>query len=573
MRYVLFATAGHVDHGKTSLIRALTGTDTDRLPEEKRRGLSIDLGFAHLDFPEIGVRLELIDVPGHERFVKNAIAGLSTVSGVLLVVDACEGVMPQTEEHLRVARGVGVRRGVAVLTKIDRAGEDLLGLAEEEVRDLLRREGLSFPVVRVSALTGEGLGDLKRALKDLLAEMEEPPDRPLRIVVDSAFTVRGYGTVLRGSCVEGKVKVGERVVVEPLGKGSKVRAIQNHGRFVETAVAGERVALNLPDIDRGEVERGFWILKEGTYVKGKLLIVELKEEVKTGRAYRLFFGMREVEGRFRSVKEGVYLLRLREEVVSRRGDRVIVLDSGGRFLTYGEVLHPKVRVSRKSFIREHIGDLRERFTLYLLREKGAEGLSGEEILSLTGELSTPPEAVSVGGRFYLKELVADLSERLRRLLESAGKPPEKAYLLKTLSVNEDLLLRMLSDGGWRVVEGVVVKDREEEQPYGEELERLLRILGDRFLEEERILSAGVGRDVLRFALRKGYVHRLGERLLISDRTLRELTAKLRTLGDEFSVQSAKALLGLSRKYLIPLLEYLDHLRLTVREGNVRRWVR
>jgi len=573
MRYVLFATAGHVDHGKTSLIRALTGTDTDRLPEEKRRGLSIDLGFAHLDFPEIGVRLELIDVPGHERFVKNAIAGLSTVSGVLLVVDACEGVMPQTEEHLRVARGVGVRRGVAVLTKIDRAGGDLLGLAEEEVRDLLRREGLSFPVVRVSALTGEGLGDLKRALKDLLAEMEEPPDRPLRIVVDSAFTVRGYGTVLRGSCVEGKVKVGERVVVEPLGKGSKVRAIQNHGRFVETAVAGERVALNLPDIDRGEVERGFWILKEGTYVKGKLLIVELKEEVKTGRAYRLFFGMREVEGRFRSVKEGVYLLRLREEVVSRRGDRVIVLDSGGRFLTYGEVLHPKVRVSRKSFIREHIGDLRERFTLYLLREKGAEGLSGEEILSLTGELSTPPEAVSVGGRFYLKELVADLSERLRRLLESAEKPPEKAYLLKTLSVNEDLLLRMLSDGGWRVVEGVVVKDREEEQPYGEELERLLRILGDRFLEEERILSAGVGRDVLRFALRKGYVHRLGERLLISDRTLRELTAKLRTLGDEFSVQSAKALLGLSRKYLIPLLEYLDHLRLTVREGNVRRWVR
>ncbi len=573
MRYVLFATAGHVDHGKTSLIRALTGTDTDRLPEEKRRGLSIDLGFAHLDFPEIGVRLELIDVPGHERFVKNAIAGLSTVSGVLLVVDACEGVMPQTEEHLRVARGVGVRRGVAVLTKIDRAGEDLLGLAEEEVRDLLRREGLSFPVVRVSALTGEGLGDLKRALKDLLAEMEEPPDRPLRIVVDSAFTVRGYGTVLRGSCVEGKVKVGERVVVEPLGKGSKVRAIQNHGRFVETAVAGERVALNLPDIDRGEVERGFWILKEGTYVKGKLLIVELEEGVKTGRAYRLFFGMREVEGRFRSVNEGVYLLRLREEVVSRRGDRVIVLDSGGRFLTYGEVLHPKVRVSRKSFIREHIGDLRERFTLYLLREKGAEGLSGEEILSLTGELSTPPEAVSVGGRFYLKELVADLSERLRRLLESAGKPPEKAYLLKTLSVNEDLLLRMLSDGGWRVVEGVVVKDREEEQPYGEELERLLRILGDRFLEEERILSAGVGRDVLRFALRKGYVHRLGERLLISDRTLRELTAKLRTLGDEFSVQSAKALLGLSRKYLIPLLEYLDHLRLTVREGNVRRWVR
>jgi len=169
MRYVLFATAGHVDHGKTTLIKALTGIDTDRLPEEKRRGLSIDLGFAYLDFPDIGVRLELIDVPGHERFIRNAIAGLATVSGIVLVVDAGEGVMPQTVEHLQVARGMGIRTGVAVLTKADRVDPEILAMAQEELREVLAREGLSFPILKVSAITGEGLEDLRKVLRDLLA--------------------------------------------------------------------------------------------------------------------------------------------------------------------------------------------------------------------------------------------------------------------------------------------------------------------------------------------------------------------------------------------------------------------
>lgn len=577
MRYVLFATAGHVDHGKTSLIKALTGIDTDRLPEEKQRGLSIDIGFAYLDFPEKGIRLELIDVPGHERFIRNAIAGLSAVSGLILVVDAGEGVMPQTLEHLRIAKGMGVRRGVGVLTKIDRVDPELVELAEEELKELLKGEGLSFPVVRVSSVSGEGLEELRMTLGDLVEEVEEAEEEPLRIVVDSAFTVRGYGTVLRGSCVSGSVRVGEEVTVEPLGRSSRVRALQNHGLFVERAVAGERVALNLPEIDRNEVKRGFWIVRKGGYVKSRILIVELEESVRPGGVYRIFFGMREEEGRFRTIEGRVYLLRLRGEVVSRRGDRLLVLNSSGRLLTSGRVLHPAVEISSKGFVRKHLGDLLDNFLIYLLRERGSRGMRREEVISRTGrfpELSGSEEVVVLKDKLYLKEHLLLLADRLGEKLKEAGEAVPKDRVLGELSIEEELLPYLLSLlRGWCVREGYLLRDDGGTLPYEEDLRRLLSFMGRGFRREEELLSAGFEREILRFAVRKGYVHRIGENLLISDDFLRELVAELRSLGGEFTLQEAKSRLGLTRKFLIPLLEHLDRLRLTVREGNLRRWTR
>ena len=577
MRYVLFATAGHVDHGKTSLIKALTGIDTDRLPEEKQRGLSIDIGFAYLDFPEKGIRLELIDVPGHERFIRNAIAGLSAVSGLILVVDAGEGVMPQTLEHLRIAKGMGVRRGVGVLTKIDRVDPELVELAEEELKELLKGEGLGFPVVRVSSVSGEGLEELRATLGDLVEEVEEAEEEPLRIVVDSAFTVRGYGTVLRGSCVSGSVRVGEEVTVEPLGRSSRVRALQNHGLFVERAVAGERVALNLPEIDRNEVKRGFWIVRKGGYVKSRILIVELEESVRPGGVYRIFFGMREEEGRFRTIEGKVYLLRLRGEVVSRRGDRLLVLNSSGRLLTSGRVLHPAVEISSKGFVRKHLGDLLDNFLIYLLRERGSRGMRREEVISRTGrfpELSGSEEVVVLKDKLYLKEHLLLLADRLGEKLKEAGEAVPKDRILGELSIEEELLPYLLSLlRGWCVREGYLLRDDGGTLPYEEDLRRLLSFMGRGFRREEELLSAGFEREILRFAVRKGYVHRIGGDLLISDDFLRELVAELRSLGEEFTLQEAKSRLGLTRKFLIPLLEHLDRLRLTVRKGNLRRWTR
>ncbi len=577
MRYVLFATAGHVDHGKTSLIKALTGIDTDRLPEEKRRGLSIDIGFAYLDFPEKGIRLELIDVPGHERFIRNAIAGLSAVSGLILVVDAGEGVMPQTLEHLRIAKGMGVRRGVGVLTKIDRVDPELVELAEEELKELLKGEGLGFPVVRVSSVSGEGLEELRATLGDLVEEVEEAEEEPLRIVVDSAFTVRGYGTVLRGSCVSGSVRVGEEVTVEPLRRSSRVRALQNHGLFVERAVAGERVALNLPEIDRNEVKRGFWIVRKGGYVKSRILIVELEESVRPGGVYRIFFGMKEEEGRFRTIEGKVYLLRLRGEVVSRREDRLLVLNSSGRLLTSGRVLHPAVEISSKGFVRKHLGDLLDNFLIYLLRERGSRGMRREEVISRTGrfpELSGSEEVVVLKDKLYLKEHLLLLADRLGEKLKEAGGAVPKDRILGELSIEEELLPYLLSLlRGWCVREGYLLRDDGGTLPYEEDLRRLLSFMGRGFRKEEELLSAGFEREILRFAVRKGYVHRIGGDLLISDDFLRELVAELRSLGEEFTLQEAKSRLGLTRKFLIPLLEHLDRLRLTVREGNLRRWTR
>ena len=581
MRYVLFATAGHVDHGKTSLIKALTGIDTDRLPEEKKRGLSIDLGFAYLDFPEISTRLEIIDVPGHERFVKNAIAGLSSATGLMLVVDSAEGVMPQTVEHFRVARSFGIDRGVAVLTKIDKVDEETLEIAREELKDFLKGEGVELPIVCVSSHTGKGLDSLRKTLKEIVENFrEERADKPLRILVDSAFTVRGHGTVLRGSCVEGSVKEGDRVVVEPVGLEARVRRIQNHGAFVKEAEAGERVALNLPEVEKDKVERGYWILKPRSYVKGRVLLVRSDADLRPGRIYSLFFGMRETGGRFRGVVDGIHILRLQDDVVSRRGDRVVILDSSGRLVGGAEVLHPRVKITKKSFIKENLKHLLEGFEIYLLKELGPEGLEGSYFRRLTGY---PPdskilqeEATKVGDRFYSKEVLKKLRNKLSTFLrEEMGKGSfgvAKAEVIEKLGLDQDLLDHLLRGlGRYRAVEEYILEEGSDNIIEHPQVRKLLQVLSEGFMEERDIISSGISREVLGLAVRRRLVHRIGDYLFLSDEWLDKLVRELRELGGEFSVQEAKKKLGLTRKYLIPLLEYMDFLGLTTREGEKRRW--
>lgn len=581
MRYVLFATAGHVDHGKTTLIKTLTGIDTDRLPEEKRRGLSIDIGFAYLDFPEADLRVEIIDVPGHERFIKNAIAGLSSAEGVILVVDSTEGVMDQTVEHLKVAKHLGVERGVAVLTKVDKAGPDLVSVAEEEVRDLLRSEGLDLPVVRFSAKTGEGVETLKERIKEAGIEiLKLREERPLRILVDSAFTVKGHGTVLRGSCVEGYVEEGERVVVEPVGVEARVRRIQNHGEFVKKVEAGERVALNLPEVERGSVERGFWVLKPDTYFTSRVLIVRTDAKVKPSQLHYLFFGMREVRGRLSPVEDDVYILRTEEPVVARRGDRVAILNSEGRLLGGGTVLHPRVRITKKGFIRENLKDLIESFDDYVLKESGSEGIRPSTIKKLTGkdpdQKVFAERGVKVGDRFYSKEYVENLIRKVSRFLEERVSPygVSKDLLRDKFGITEEMVGYIIRrTGRFRIVENLILDESRTDLTALPQFRRLMEILEADIREEREVLEEGVPKEILSLAVRKKYVHRIGEYLLLSDGLLKRMVERLRNLGPSFTVQEAKACLGLTRKYLIPLLEYLDYLGLTSREGNVRRWRR
>ncbi len=329
-------TAGHIDHGKTWLVRALTGKDTDRLPEEKERGISIDLGYAPLDLPD-GTRLSLIDVPGHERFIRNMVAGASGIDLFLLVIDATEGARPQTHEHLAILRLLGIENGVVAVTKADAADPDTLELVVAEAHELVP----GAPVIPVSAKTGEGLDELRDALATAAAGLEH--DALLgatRLYVDRAFTLHGIGTVVTGTLWSGSVGEGDELRAEPAGIDVRVRSVQVHDEPVERAEAGQRVALALPGIERSALHRGDALAEPGAYPVSYRLDVELAELEPIGDHTRVHVhhGTTETPARIVRVGERFAQLRLASPVVAARNDRFVLRD--GTTLGGGRVLDP-----------------------------------------------------------------------------------------------------------------------------------------------------------------------------------------------------------------------------------------
>ncbi len=310
-------TAGHIDHGKTWLVRALTGKDTDRLPEEQARGISIDLGYAPLELPG-GRRMSLVDVPGHERFVRTMIAGATGIDLFLLVIDAQEGARPQTLEHLAVLRLLGVTRGVVAVTKSDAVDEETLELAVEEARELVP----DAEVVAVSAKTGAGLDDLRAALARVPVA-ERDTERATRLYVDRVFTLQGVGTVATGTLWSGTIAAGDLLRVEPRGKTVRVRSVQVHDAPVEQAQAGQRVAVNLPTVERRDLARGDVLVEPGHYPVSYRLDVKLEEIAEVPAAVTVHVGTKAVAARV--ARNGDYAqLRLAEPVVAARGDHVVL---------------------------------------------------------------------------------------------------------------------------------------------------------------------------------------------------------------------------------------------------------
>ena len=404
-------TAGHIDHGKTWLVRALTGKDTDRLPEEKARGISIDLGYAQLELPG-GRRLSLIDVPGHERFVRNMVAGATGIDLFLLVIDAGEGARPQTHEHLAILRLLGIDRGVVAVTKADAVDGETLEIAVEAARELVP----GTPVVAVSAKSGQGLDDLRDALAAVADEIEPArQSAATRLYVDRIFTLRGIGTVVTGTLWSGSISAGDELRVEPRGLDVRVRSVQVHDRPVEVAEAGQRVAVSLPGVQRDELARGDALVAPGHYPVSYRLDVRVEELAKLPAAVTVHLGTADVPARI--VHDGRYAhLRLTRPVVAARGDRVVLRTEttvGG-----GVVLDPSPPRRRDPARLELLerGD-----PASIVRAIVREPVTAAE-LQAHGLLSPPDLArglseLSSAGDFYfaldwLEELKGSLHERL-----------------------------------------------------------------------------------------------------------------------------------------------------------------
>ena len=411
-------TAGHIDHGKTSLVRALTGKDTDRLPEEQRRGISIDLGYAPLELPG-GRTLSVVDVPGHERFVRTMVAGATGIDLFLLVIDAGEGARPQTLEHLAILRLLGVEHGVVAVTKIDAADPETVELAAEEGRELLP----GAEVVPVSAKTGEGLDELRAALGRAADRVERVRgDRPTRLYVDRSFSLRGFGTVVTGTLWSGSIGEGDELRVEPAGRSVRVRSVQVHDRDVERAESGQRVAVSLPGVERRELGRGDALVAPGAYPTSYRLDVSLEElePIPPDARLQVHVGTSQTAGRVVRVADRFAQLRLTEPVVAARGDRVIL--RGETTVGGGTVLDPAPPRHRDETRMERLerGDVAATIHEPVLVESLRFVLDGE-----------PKGVVRAGPWAFSAQWLAELEHELLSRLEMAdpidpGIPPPSA---------------------------------------------------------------------------------------------------------------------------------------------------
>jgi len=327
-------TAGHIDHGKTTLVEALTGKNTDRLPQERERGISIDLGYAPLELPD-GTRLSVVDVPGHERFVRTMVAGASGIDLFLLVIDAGEGARPQTHEHLAILRLLGIEHGVVALTKSDLVDDETLELVRLEAEELVP----GAPVVATSARTGAGLDELRQALAEAAAQVDRPPaGGPARLHVDRVFSLRGIGTVATGTLWSGSIGEGDELRLEPRGQTVRVRSVQVHDEPVERAEAGQRVAVSLPGVERRELRRGDVLVTPGAFMPSYRLDVALDATAEIPSRVQLHHGTAEAAARVARAGERFAQLRLSRPVVAARGDRVVL--RAGTTVGGGVVLDP-----------------------------------------------------------------------------------------------------------------------------------------------------------------------------------------------------------------------------------------
>jgi selenocysteine-specific elongation factor len=599
------ATAGHVDHGKSSLIVRLTGIDPDRWEEEKRRGLTIDLGFAWGPLPS-GREIGFVDVPGHERFVRNMLAGVGPVRLVLFVVAADEGWKPQSEEHLAIVDVLGAHAGVVALTKADLVDEETLSLAEEEVRDRLAGTALeAAAVVACSSVSGRGIDELGAALDDMVAAAPPPPEtRRPRLDIDRSFTIRGAGTVVTGTLTGGTLTGGDEVVIHPAGVSARIRGLQSHRRTVEAARPVSRVAVNLAATSLQQAARGDVLAHPGQWRPTTTIEVSIRPVRSVRRpltargAYKLYAGTAERDARVRlygddEVRPGAAAfarIRLSRPMVAGAGDRFVLRDAGRRETVAGGVIldtmppprpgpDPAGRLHRREETAPH--DL----AALIVEERGRVG--ADDLLALAGEAPREVPGAERVGRWWVDRNVLRRSEEAVRgsLVVYHHEHPlrpgmEAAELRRTAELDDlggEVVDRMARQG---VVsrDGTLVRLASHRVSLGEREEEAHRLVeavasGEPTPPTQRDLAvAGFSRDLVEACLATGRLVRASAEVLLTPGFARraEEVAREEAAGpDGLTVSRFREVLGTSRKYAVPILEWLDGRGVTRRRGDVR----
>ena len=646
MRHIVVGTAGHIDHGKSALVLALTGTDPDRLKEEKARGITIDLGFAH--WTEGETTFSFVDVPGHERFVKNMLAGVGGFDCVVLVVAADESVMPQTREHFEICRLLQVPAGLVALTKADLVDEEMLELARLEVRELVAGSFLDgAPIVAVSSRTGVGLDDLRRALVKLAATL--PPRRAAgvtRLPIDRAFSVKGFGTVVTGTLASGSVGTDDLLVLQPGERPAKVRGVQVHGAHADRAVGGQRAAVNLA-LDLSEVTRGDSLVTPGVFdatrmTDARLDLLASAKPLRHGARVRFHQGTAELIGRVAVAsvipteiedqgahpvagevppgRSAYVRIRLEAPAVLARGDRFILRAySPPVTIAGGVVLDPN---PARGPIRNHAAQLRfagldpalsrqghdvERAAAALLHDRGGAGLPVAALVSRLGvspsdvdrvvaELVTARQAVRAGATLVAPDRVDALERQLLQLLGDHHRATPLSEGMPREEVRERLFART-GDGVFELVMATLQqagkvsgRDRLALASHRVELspdeERARAIIEDAIragglkppeasaAATEGAVPAVVTDRILKFLVRQRRLVKL-DALYFHEEALEGLKRDVRALKTDanaaptIDVSTFKDRYGISRKFAIPLLEYLDRERVTRRQGDTR----
>ena len=626
--HIIVGTAGHVDHGKTELTAVLTGINTDRLPEEKKRGMTIVPGFVPLALPG-GLRLGLIDVPGHERFIKNMLAGVAGIDMVMLVIAADEGVMPQTEEHLHILHLLGVTKGVAVITKADLVDEEWLELIHEQVTELLANTSLKdAPIIITSAYTGQGMEELKQALTRIAATVAAKPlSGHARLPIDRVFSKTGFGTVVTGTLWSGSLREGQKVELWPAGREARIRSLQVHNEKVAEAVAGQRTAVNLSGVEAALSPRGGWLAEPGLLRESHRLDIELRllETVKPlGQRSRLrvHHGTSEALARVNLLDREELLpgmscfaqLELETPLPPLNGDKLVLRSYSPMHTLGGATVldprpprhkryHPEVIAALTARIQGSGGDLladilyREAKPLNLAAAAAAAQLPAAEIAIQLAELSADGRLmtlrVDAEEQWLSAELVEQKLARLRQWLADfhgshplrAGYPlPElrgkffAGFTVKQMSALLELWREQIKLAGDGALLALADFTPRLSKPQQEQAEQLLRAYEERLFAPPAWgeLTAGLriaakeAEELLQYLLEQGSLIKAGE-FYFRGEAPREAWRRLKAEESEagFAAGDIRELLGTNRKYTLALLEYMDGHKLTQRVGERR----